>query len=73
MIVEPRGKQFPAVQRLGLNIKRLEEVTLEAMSNWFNDKKHPENARKRPYLEGIFRIAKEEERYKNGEIGKFGF
>ena len=70
MIVEPPHKQCPTVQKLGLNVKKLEEVTMEAMSIWFNDKEHPENGAKRPYLREIFKIAKAEERYKNGEIGK---
>jgi hypothetical protein len=70
MIVEPPEKQCPTVQKLGLNVRKLEEVTMEAMSNWFNDKEHPENAQKRPFLKEIFKIAKAEERYKNGEIGK---
>jgi hypothetical protein len=70
MIVEPREKQCPTVQKLGLNVKKLEEATMESMSNWFNDKEHPENAAKRVYLKEIFKVAKAEERYKNGEIGK---
>jgi hypothetical protein len=70
MVVEPREKQCPTVQKLGLNVKKLEEVTMEAMSNWFNDKEHPENSNKRPFLKEIFKIAKAEERYKNGEIGE---
>jgi hypothetical protein len=70
MIVEPPEKQCPTVLKLGLNVRKLEEVTMEAMSNWFNDKEHPENAQKRPFLKEIFKIAKAEERYKNGEIGE---
>ena len=70
MIVEPYEKQHPTVQKLGLNVKKLEEVTMEAMSNWFNDKEHPENAAKKPFLKEIFKVARAEERYKNGEIGK---
>jgi hypothetical protein len=27
------------------------------------------NAKKRPYLNEIFKVARQEERYKNGEIG----
>lgn len=70
MVVEPPHKQHPAAQKLGLNVKKLEDVTMEAMSNWFNDKEHPENATKRPFLKEIFKIARAEERYKNGEIGE---
>lgn len=71
MIVEPPHKQCATVQKLGLNVKKLEEVTMEAMSNFFNDKEHPENAQKRVFLKEIFKVAKAQERYKNGEIGKF--
>ena len=42
---------------------------MEAMSNWFNEAEHPENLAKKPYLKEIFKVAKAEERYKNGEIG----
>lgn len=51
-------------------MKKLEEVTMEAMSNWFNDKEHAENAQKRIFLKEIFKVAKAQERYKNGEIGE---
>jgi hypothetical protein len=70
MIVEPRHNQHPTVQKLELTVKKLEEVTMEAMSNWFNDKDHPENASKRALLREVFKVAKEEARYKNGEIGR---
>ena len=70
MIVEPPKNQCATVLKLELNVKKLEEVTMEAMSNWFNDKEHPENLQKKPYLKEIFKIAKAEERYKNGEIGE---
>ena len=68
MIVEPFHNQQPTVQKLGLNVKKLEEVTMEAMNNWFNDKEHPANAQKRPFLKEIFKVATQQERYKNGEI-----
>jgi len=71
LVIEPREKQCPTVHKLGLNVKKLEDVTMEAVSNWFNDKDHPENAQKKPYLKEIFKIAKAQERYKNGEIGKW--
>ncbi|TVY33082.1 Uncharacterized protein LOCC1_G008671 [Lachnellula occidentalis] len=65
MIVEPNHKQNENIRQQELNVKILEEVTWEAMSNWFNDKEHPENAAKRPFLKEIFKVAKFEERYKN--------
>lgn len=71
LIVEPRHKQCEAVQKLGLTVKKLEETTMECLSNWFNDKENPDNANKRPYLKEIFKVAKAQERYKNGEIGMY--
>lgn len=73
MITEPYHNQHPSIQKLGLNINKLEEVTMEALSSWFNDKECPKNALKRPFLKEIFKIAKAEERYKRDEIGKFTF
>lgn len=70
MIIEPSEQQNATVQKLGLNVKKLEETTMEVMSNWFNDKEHPENAQKKKYLKEIFRVAKAQERFKRGEIGK---
>ncbi|KAH7417655.1 hypothetical protein BKA64DRAFT_702420 [Cadophora sp. MPI-SDFR-AT-0126] len=68
MIVEPTEKQCPTVQKLGLNVKKLEVATMEVMSPWFADKEHPENDLKKPFLREIFKVAKLQERYKNGEI-----
>lgn len=70
MVVKPAHQQHPTVQKLELNVRKLEEVTMEAMSNWFSDKEHPENSLKKPFLKEIFRIARAEERYLNGEIGE---
>jgi hypothetical protein len=51
-----------------INIRKLEELTNEAMSNWWNEK---DNVLKRPFLKEIFKVAKQEERYRNGELGAF--
>ena len=71
MIIEPYEKQCPIIKKGRLNVAKLEEVTMETMSGWFNDPEHPGNIRKRPYLKEIFKVAKAEERYKNGEIGEW--
>jgi hypothetical protein len=71
LIIEPYERQCPAVQKLRLNVRKLEEVTMEAMTSWFNDPDHMENLSKKPFLKEIFKVAKAEERYKNGEIGKW--
>ena len=68
MIIEPRNSQCSAVQRLGLNVEKLEQVTSESTKNWFN--KNPDNAAKKIYPKEIFRVAKLEERYLNSEVGK---
>ncbi|KAL1862977.1 hypothetical protein VTK73DRAFT_6564 [Phialemonium thermophilum] len=68
MVVEPNEKQHPDIQKLNLNVARLEEVTMDALSTFFSDKDNTNNARKKPYLKEIFKVARFEERYKNGEI-----
>jgi hypothetical protein len=70
MVILPREKQCSTVEKLGLNVKLLEEATMESLSVWFNDKDHPENGKKKVFLKEIFKVAKMQERYKNGEIGK---
>lgn len=71
MVVEPNAKQHPDIQKLNLNVRKLEEVTTEALSGFFSvaDKDNNNNARKKPFLKEIFKVAKAEERYRNGEIG----
>ncbi|KAJ4264919.1 hypothetical protein NW762_005162 [Fusarium torreyae] len=68
MIVEPNKRQHPDIQKLNLNVKKLEEITIEALSGFFADKENPANAKKRPFLNEIFKVAKQEERFKNEEI-----
>ncbi|KAI1143995.1 hypothetical protein F5Y05DRAFT_13857 [Hypoxylon sp. FL0543] len=68
MIVEPNHSQHPTVQKLFLNVSKLEEVTNEALSSFFADKDNPSNMAKRPYLKEIFKVAHYEERYKDGQI-----
>lgn len=68
MIIEPPERQHPSVRRWNLDVKTLEAKTMEAMGNWFNDTAHPANASKKVFLKEIFKVAKAEERFKNGEI-----
>ncbi|KAL2074972.1 hypothetical protein VTL71DRAFT_8752 [Oculimacula yallundae] len=68
MIVEPVQNQCPEVRKLKLDVKTLEAATLEAMSTWFADKEKPDNEQKRPFLKEIFKVAKQQERYKDGGI-----
>ncbi|PHH76712.1 hypothetical protein CDD80_1309 [Ophiocordyceps camponoti-rufipedis] len=66
LVVEPNAKQHPDIQRIGLNVDKLEEATSEALSAFFTD--NETNAKKRPHLNEIFKMARQEERFKNGEI-----
>ncbi|KAI9050195.1 hypothetical protein LZ554_006336 [Drepanopeziza brunnea f. sp. 'monogermtubi'] len=69
MVIEPKKTQHATLQKSGgLDVKTLELATMEAMSNWFADKDHPDNEAKRPLLKEIFKVAKQEERYRMGEI-----
>ncbi|KAH6980491.1 hypothetical protein EDB80DRAFT_874901 [Ilyonectria destructans] len=68
MIVEPKEKQHPDIQKLNLNVKKLEEITTEALSAFFADKENAANIKKRPYLNEIFKVARQEERFKKEEI-----
>ncbi|KAL1894697.1 hypothetical protein Sste5346_005670 [Sporothrix stenoceras] len=68
MIVLPNAEQHPDIQKLNLNVAKLEEATTEVLSSFFTDKDAPNNIKKKPYLKEIFLLAKYEERFRNGEI-----
>ncbi|KAF2970608.1 hypothetical protein GQX73_g2992 [Xylaria multiplex] len=68
MLVEPPHKQHPSIRKANLNLSILEAVTFEALSSFFNDKESRQNASKKPLLKEIFKIARQEARYKDGEI-----
>lgn len=70
MIVKPNREQPECIRHLHINVKKLEEVTNEKMNEWFNEPAHPRNKDKRKYLKEIFKIARQEERYLDGAIGK---
>jgi hypothetical protein len=66
LITEPAEKQHQNIHKLGLSVKKLEECTFEALSGFFSES--PTNASKKTFLNEIFKVAKQQERYKNGEI-----
>jgi hypothetical protein len=70
MAIEPRQKQPLTVQKLGLNVQRLKEVTLEVMSNSWKKTDHRERAYTKLFLKEIFQVATLEERHKSGDVGK---
>jgi hypothetical protein len=69
MIVEPNENQHPDIRKLNLSVKKLEECTHEALSGFFAESNA--NASKKQYLNEIFRVARQQERFKKGEIGTF--
>ncbi|ROT40354.1 hypothetical protein SODALDRAFT_94609 [Sodiomyces alkalinus F11] len=68
MIVEPNEKQHPSIRKMKLDIQKLKEATDEALSSFFSGKENEKNAKKKPYLDEIFKVALQEQRYKHGEI-----
>lgn len=52
----------------GIDVAKLEEVTREAMATWFADREKPKNAEKRGFLDQLFLVLYEEERYRRGEL-----
>jgi hypothetical protein len=56
-----------------VTVELLQKETEKAMTTWFDDPQHPNNAKKRPFLTEIFRVAKLEERYRKGELGRSFF
>lgn len=69
LITTPNRVQHPDLKKLNINVAKLEEATWDALSGFFADLDNPNNMKKKPYLKEIFRVAKYQERYKNGEIG----
>ncbi|KAH8673995.1 hypothetical protein BX600DRAFT_433592 [Xylariales sp. PMI_506] len=68
MIVEPNDRQHRDIRKLHLNVSKLKEITMEALSSFFADKENPSNRQKKPYLMEIFKIALQEERFRAGQI-----
>ncbi|PVH79813.1 hypothetical protein DL98DRAFT_515886 [Cadophora sp. DSE1049] len=68
MSVEPVASQHPSFQDQDISVQRLEDVSYEALSPWFKDPENPENMFRAPLIRELFKVAKYEERYKNGEI-----
>ncbi|KAK4236406.1 hypothetical protein C8A03DRAFT_35713 [Achaetomium macrosporum] len=67
MIVDPT-KQPPEIQRLGVNVAKVEAVAMEALAPFFDDRSKPRNAKKRNILKELFKVARAEERYRRNEI-----
>jgi hypothetical protein len=71
MLVEPQHSQHHAVRKVNLNLETLEAVTFEALSTWFSDKATPSNMNKKAILKEIFKVARQEERFRDNQIGAF--
>lgn len=66
LVVEPNEKQHPAIQQLNLNVQKLHDSALEALTGFFTDKDGNKN--KKSHLDHLFTLARHEERFKRGEI-----
>lgn len=70
LITTPNRIQHSDLKKLNINVAKLEEATWDALSGFFADTNLPNNLKKKPFLKEIFRVAKYQERFKNGEIGR---
>ncbi|KAI1751403.1 hypothetical protein F4782DRAFT_181966 [Xylaria castorea] len=68
MLVEPVHNQHPAIRKVELDLDILEAATFEALSSWFNDRDTPANGEKKLLLKEIFKVAKQEARFKDGGL-----
>lgn len=69
LIIEPET-QPPSIRRLGhISVAMLETAAMESLSIWFQDANKPKNAKKRPILKELFKVARMEEKFKRNEIG----
>ncbi|KJK93840.1 hypothetical protein H633G_02343 [Metarhizium anisopliae BRIP 53284] len=68
LLVEPSAKQHIAIRSLGLDVKRLEDITSSKLRDFLE--KHDMNARKRQRLAQLFKLAQQEARFRNGDIGR---
>ena len=69
LIINPETRT-PGIQKVGvITVAKLEVAAMDSLATWFADPNKPKNARKRPILKELFRVAKMEERYKRNEIG----
>ncbi|KAK0646267.1 hypothetical protein B0T16DRAFT_157783 [Cercophora newfieldiana] len=68
LVIAPNAEQHPDIAKLNIDIAKLEEVTMESLSGFFNENDKNNNSKKKPYLKEIFRVAGHEERFRRGEI-----
>ena len=70
LVVQPMHSQHEAIASAKLNVDKLESITEEALSAFFNDNELPGNAKKRPFLKELFKVARKEEQFMDGGIGE---
>ncbi|KAK0669286.1 hypothetical protein QBC41DRAFT_320285 [Cercophora samala] len=66
LITEPHHRQHPEIQGINLDIGRLEAITMQTISTWFQEERR--HAAKKPILEEVFHVAKAEASLKAGNI-----
>lgn len=71
MMTEPEDTKHTAIQAVCLTLNKLEEITFESLSSCFGDKQSPKNQNMKWILVELFKVARQEARFRNHEIGKF--
>jgi len=69
LIIEPAEGQHALsldLRQMGVNITKLQEITMDALTPWFKEQKI--NEAKRSLLEELFKVARHEERLKAGGL-----
>lgn len=66
--MEPLHKKHPSFQKLNIDVKKLEDATWEAISGWASESKS--NTEKKGCIQEMFRIARDEERFRDGLKGQ---
>ena len=69
MIEQPLEKH-PEINKVGVNIAKLEMVTADALSAWYAEDLGKQNNNKKQYLDELFRVARAEENYHRGGSSK---
>ncbi|KAI1116080.1 hypothetical protein F5Y14DRAFT_85559 [Nemania sp. NC0429] len=68
MLIEPEESQNQAIRVSGLNLDRLEEITLECLTALSGKEESPKNKHRKSLLRSMFKVARLEARFRNCEM-----
>jgi hypothetical protein len=66
LVIPPHAQQHADIQKVSLDVARLEGIAYDCLASFFDE--NESNASKRPYLNELFKVARQEERYRHGDI-----